>query len=349
MSNVIQNNCEQIIKRLDFSSLKNKRVLITGASGLIGIHMVSVLKELNKQHNFNTEIWCWVFSDIHPQFSSIFDGCIIVKSDITNSQKIREMGEIFAETHSGFDVIIHAAGYGQPQKFTSDKIKTIQLNTKTIVDLFQLLNHNGSFLFCSTSEIYSGVDEENIDENRIGTTSPLHPRSCYIEGKRCGEAICNSYHEQGNRVKIARISLGYGPGTKPNDARVMNNIIQKAIKNRKINLLDDGSSIRTYGYITDIVEMLFNILLHGKHFVYNVAGISKVSVLELANKVGKHLDCPVECPPSNSNGICGNPKVVNISIDRYIKEFGEKSFEDIDSGLAKTIEWQQNLYSESES
>lgn len=343
MLDLIQQNCESVIASLDFSSLKNKRVLVTGASGLIGIHMVSVLKTLKEKHNYNMDIWCWVFSDIDSAFSPIFDGCVVLKSDLTNSKNIEKVGDLLAETLSGFDVIIHAAGYGQPNKFTLNKIKTIELNTHATIDLFKLLNSGGSFLFCSTSEVYSGIDEQGIEESRIGTTSPDHPRACYIEGKRCGEAICQSFHQMGYQIKIARISLAYGPGTKANDARVISNLIDKGLQNRSIDLLDNGSSIRTYGYITDIVEMLFNILLHGKQTVYNVSGVSKVSILELAEKIGEQLGCNVVVPQTEQMGLSGNPKVVNMSIDRYLGEFGSKQFSPIEFGLAKTISWQRSI------
>ena len=341
MLDLIYKNCEKVISSLDFSSLKNKRVLVTGASGLIGIHMVSVLKMLKEKHDWDIDIWCWVFSDIDANFAPAFDGCVVLKSDLTESKNIDRVGSILAETLSGFDVIIHAAGYGQPQKFTSNKIKTIELNTQTTINLFKLLNTKGIFLFCSTSEVYSGIDEEQIDESRIGTTSPNHPRACYIEGKRCGEAICQSFSEMDYQTKIARISLAYGPGTKIDDTRVIGNLIDKGLKNSKINLLDSGSSIRTYGYISDIVEMLFNITLHGKQKIYNVSGISKVSILELAEKIGKKLNCEVVVPSSEKLSMNGNPKVVNMSIDRYMNEFGIKEFQNIDFGLNKTISWQK--------
>jgi len=344
MLNLINENCEKVISSLDFSSLKNKRILVTGASGLIGVHMVSVLKNLKEKYNYDIDIWCWVFSNIEPSFRELFKGCVVLKSDLTDSKNIESVGQILAETLSGFDVIIHAAGYGQPQKFTSNKVKTIELNTHATINLFKLLNNGGSFLFCSTSEIYSGINEEGIDESRIGTTLPNHPRACYIEGKRCGEAICQSFLEMGYNTKIARISLAYGPGTKANDARVISNLIDKGLKNSRIELLDSGCSIRTYGYITDIVEMLFNILLHGKQTVYNVSGVSKVSILELAQKIGKELNCDVGVPSSENMALSGNPKVVNMSINRYLNEFGAKQFEPINTGLCKTIEWQKYLH-----
>lgn len=340
---IILNDCEKIINTLDFSKLNNKRVLVTGASGLIGLHMISVLQMLKKHHGYNIDVWCWVYTDTPKEFAPIFDGCVVLKSDLTDIREIDKLKSNLVETLTGFDVIIHAACYGQPQKFTEQKIKTINLNTQVIMNLFGLLNRGGSFLFCSTSEVYSGIDEDNIDESRIGTSTPSHPRACYIEGKRCGEAIVHSFCDLGYRAKIARISLAYGPGTKKNDSRVINNFIQKAIQNNRIDLMDSGSSVRTYGYVSDIVEMLYNILLHGQDVVYNVAGNSRISILELANMIGQKMNCDI-CVPIEDKSLQGSPKIVNSSIEKYLNEFGMKKFQQIDVGLEKTIEWQRIIY-----
>ena len=48
---MIEKECLDIINKLDFSSLKNKKILITGASGLIGIYMVSLLNLLREKNN----------------------------------------------------------------------------------------------------------------------------------------------------------------------------------------------------------------------------------------------------------------------------------------------------------
>jgi len=342
MLDLIYNNAQKNINNINFSVLKNKKILITGASGLIGIHCLAVLNLLKQK--FKIDVYCWVNNDIDPNFLPMFKDCVIIKGDITDENKIKILEEQFVETLSGFDFIIHAAGYGQPKKFMTDKIKTINLNINSTLNLFKLLNSDGSFLFCSTSELYSGLEEEKITELKIGTTLPDHPRACYIEGKRCGEALCHAFKDNGYNVKIARISLAYGPGTKKNDDRVLNNLIQKGLEQNEINMLDDGSSVRTYGYISDITEMLWNILLNGKEVVYNVGGVSKLSILDLANSIAKKINCNVVLPTNNTNKMIGNPKIVNISLDKYLKEFGDKSFIDINCGLDDTIEWQRKLY-----
>ena len=336
MLEVIKNDCSNILKNVDISMLKDKKILITGASGLIGIYVVSSLKSAS----INNDIHCWVNSDIEPEFLEIFNNCRVIKGDITSEHLFQSL-----LLEKKYDVIIHCAGYGQPGKFLSDRIKTMKINTSSTIKLFDLLDENGSFAFFSTSEIYSGKECENINENDIGTSTPQHPRASYIESKRCGETICDTFSQiyPSRNIKILRLSLAYGPGTKKDDQRVLNSLIQKGLFNDSIQLLDDGSSLRTYGYISDIIEMFWNILLFGKHKVYNLSGISKTSILELAQTIGEQLNKKVIISRNNHNMI-GSPKNVNLSLDRYFNEFNKKSFVDLQQGIKNTIEWQRNLY-----
>lgn len=334
MCKLIYDDITDILPNINFSKLKNKRILITGASGLVGIYMMSCIERFREEHNLS--IWCWVNNKLEPQFEKLFENCVIVHGDITDNKNFT--------TLPTFDIIIHAAGYGQPGKFLEDKIKTIKLNTDSTTELFKLLNKDGKFLFISTSEIYNGLDVSNITEDQIGSSNTDHPRSSYIEGKRCGEALCYAHKDIGYDVKIARLSLAYGPGTRKNDKRVLNALIQRGIQESDIKLMDSGSAIRTYCYISDVVEMMWNILLHGKQMVYNVGGQSQTTILNLAKMVGKKLSKKVIVPNNNFNSLVGNPTIVNISIDRYLSEFNKKNFISLDDGLETTIDWQREIY-----
>lgn len=333
MDNLIIQESKKIVNQIDFSWLENKKVLVTGASGLIGLYFVSTLKLLKEKYNI--KIYAWTKNEVDINFTDIFEGCELIKGDITN----QEMFDFLPE----FDCIIHSAGYGQPGKFLQDKLKTIELNTNSTISLLKKLNKKGKFLFISTSEIYSGLESENISEDLVGTSNTNHPRSCYIEGKRVGESICYIHSELGYDVKIARLSLAYGPGTKKGDHRVLNSLIEKGINNPTIQLLDSGDAIRTYCYITDTIEMFWNILLHGNEILYNVGGVSKVSILELANEISKKLNTTVIVPKSQ-NSLIGNPKIVNMSIEKYLKEFQKDVFVKLEDGLDTTIKWQKTLY-----
>jgi dTDP-glucose 4,6-dehydratase/UDP-glucuronate decarboxylase len=102
--------------------------------------------------------------------------------------------------------------------------------------------------------------------------------------------------------------------------------------------MDDGSALRTYCYITDVIEMFWNILLHGKEVTYNVSGFSNISIKELAENVGQILDKKVIAPVS-LDGLAGSPKIVNISSEKYINEFQKQNFIDMGYGLENVIEW----------
>jgi nucleoside-diphosphate-sugar epimerase len=271
-----------------------KVCLITGAYGLVGSNLCKLLES---------------YPEIH---------LVKVKYDI--------IPDIQA------DYIIHAAGYGQPLKFSTDKLETININTLVTRKLFSCLKPQGKFLFVSTSEVYSGA-EIPYKEEVMGTTTPQHPRACYIEGKRCGEAICMAYKEQGFDVKIARLSLAYG-ATKLGDTRVLNQFIEQGLKG-KIILKDAGIANRTYCYVEDACELMLKILFFGKDVVYNVGGFSTITIAELAEQIGKLMNATVSIPKSESK-IQGAPDNVCLDMSHTLKEF-DQHFTPLLVGLKKTI------------
>jgi len=325
--NFLKEDINRVIENIDFTSLKDKKVLITGASGLVGFYLTQCVKRL--QNEFNIEVYLSYKNNIPSYLKDYYDFPYTeIKEDITSVKLEPKF----------FDVIIHSSGYAQPMKFLSDSLTTIKINTHATINLLDSLKPDGKFLFVSTSELYSGNNNFNIDESQIGTTTPSHNRACYIESKRCGETICHSYITSGYDVKIARLSLAYGPFTKLGDLRVLNSIIDKGLNNDTIELMDDGSALRTYCYITDVIEMFWNVLLHGKEVTYNVSGFSNISIKELAENVGQILDKKVIAPLS-LDGLVGSPKVVNISSEKYINEFQKQNFIDMGYGLENVIEW----------
>lgn len=297
-----------------------KRILITGAYGLVGANICKILE----RDYPDIEITKVKFDELESAKLKI------LRSDISDEDY--RNGDFF-------DYIIHAAGYGQPQMFSKDKIACIKINTDITDKLFSLLKKEGKFLFISTSEVYSGATPPHT-EDMIGTTTPQHPRACYIEGKRCGEAICMAYREQGYDVKIARLALAYGPGTKPKDTRVLNQLIEKALTTGVINLMDSGNAIRTYCYIDDAVDLLLNILFNGTQSVYNVGGTSTLSIKELAMLIAENTKAKVILGKKTLNG---SPDTVRLDMSKTLHEF-PRSFIGIEEGIIRTINYQKKIY-----
>lgn len=332
MLDIITNQYSNI-DHAKYSFLNNKTVLITGANGLIGLNLLSMLVYLKKFYVI--DIVCSVHSKPEKYTQPLFDNCLTFVGDLTNSSTISTIENFFAERSFGADIIFHTAGYAQPSRFTANKIETIQLNTSCIIDLFKLLNFNGTFFYCSSSEIYSGLNVSNITENQIGTTNPTHHRSCYIESKRCGETICLSLCDNFN-IKIGRISTTYGPGAKNNDTRVISSLIAKGLNSDTINLIDDGSSTRTICYISDLAQMIMNIVGYGKEKIYNITGYQQLKIKDIAKIIAEKLSCNITY---GSSSLVGNPDSVSISIEKYENEFGKIIETPVSKGLENTILW----------
>jgi len=337
LSKIIIEDVENIINKIDFASLDNKSILITGATGLIGSYLLACLYTLSISKKFKFKVNILIHSDLPEFITPIIKSldCSIHQGDITDSE--------FRKTLPKVDYIIHAAGYGQPGKFMENPIKTLQINTTATLDLFEHLNKDGSFLFLSSSEVYNGLSNPPFNETQIGNTNTDHPRASYIEGKRAGETICNEYRKLGINAKSARVSLAFGPGTKQHDKRVLNNFIEKALNEGKIEMLDLGEAKRTYCYITDAVEMLWNILLFGKDAIYNIGGESRVTIAELAKLIAKETGVSVIFPKKSSD-LMGAPDDVYSDLTKVKEEFNKYEFVSIEDGIKTTINWQKNLY-----
>lgn len=338
LAELILEDAKAICERVDFKQLRGKRLLMTGSSGLVGTYFLACLNILRKEKGWDFSVHNIMTSEPSEHFKIIagFKNSILMRGDLTDINFCRSLPES--------DFIIHAAGYGQPGKFLEDPLKTIRLNTVTLFELFEKLVKNGKLLFLSTSEVYVGLPcPPAYKETDIGATNTNHPRSCYIEGKRCGEAICNAYRARGVQAKSARLSLAYGPGTKAGDKRVINEFIRKGLKG-EISLLDQGLAKRTYCYVADAVETMWNILFQGKDAVYNVGGCSKTTIGDLARFIGDYLQAKVIFPAGPCDGLAGAPDDVFLDMSKAEKEFDKKEYVDLTRGLSKTIEWQRLLY-----
>lgn len=330
---ILTHDASSVVSRINLSDIKGKSFLLTGASGLIGTCFLTCLKEAGRLGYGPSAVYAIIQSDPRHYFRTIADESFIhlFQGDITNHS--------FCNRLPMADYIIHAAGHGQPGRFMADPIRTLHLNTSTMLTLFERLNAEGRFLFVSTAEVYSGLQTSPHRESEIGTTNTTHPRSCYIEAKRGGEAICNAWRSRGVKAKAARLALAYGPGVREGDTRALNSFIEQGLKG-KISLMDDGSAWRTYCYITDAVEIMWRILFDGCDLIYNVGGKSRTTIANLAKMIGRMLDVPVIFP-EKTKALVGAPSDVKLDMAKVENEFSKAEYVEFEMGLKNTIEWQK--------
>ena len=334
--NLIINDISTVYNYKNYKFLKNKRILITGATGLLGQYFIGFF--LNSlQSKFKPQKITLVHKSDLPFYLKF-----LKKNKFFDIKKINLSSKNVNKLKKKYDYIIHSATYAQPSEFIRNAHETINLNTYVTYKLIKLLKHNGRFLFISSSEIYSGIKKKNINEDFNGNTNPNHIRACYIESKRCGEAIVNEFRKKKIHAVSARLCLAYGPGFKINDGRVLSQFIKKCITQRKIKIIKGQNNLRSYIYITDVIKMLLNIFFKGKKNVYNVGGNSKVTILNLGKKISK-LTSAKFLSKKNDKSNDGAPEFAKIDIKRYEKEFGKLKFVNLNDGLEKTIDWYKKL------
>jgi len=335
MDTIIRTDCESILDYVDLSPLRNKTVLITGVSGMLGTYILSCIRQFNEKYNAGIKVNAVAYRNL-PEHLSDMKECSfinIIPGDLTDAG--------FCDSLPKADVIFHAAGYAQPARFMENNANTIKLNTLTTALMLEKLNADGRFLFFSSVAVYIGYDG-NADENApvFNIKRDNDPRECYYRGKKTGEYLCSAYSILPSKnIKIVRIGLTYGPGTRPDDKKALSDFIAKA-RTGKIELRDSGIDLQHYTYITDMVKMLLKSFLYGKEQVYNIGNPDRVSIAQVAQAVGKIMNANVVIPSG-----CGPGQQVtaNIDVSRYLSEFPNTTFDSLPEGIKRTVEW-KNLW-----
>ena len=242
---LLEEDARAALGNMPLDGLAGKTVLVTGASGIVGTHFLYGLKCCREEKEIPLQVIALVRRP-PPEYLAVLQDKPFLRflhGDLAEPA--------FQDRLPKADVIIHAATYGQPELFLENAAATLKLNTMATFALLERLLPGGRFLFLSSSEVYSGLTQAPFSEAHIGTTNTTHPRACYIEGKRCGEAICGAYRARGMAITAARLSLGYGPGTRSGDRRVLYAFIDRALRDGVIRLRDIPI-VRSLGHLPKI-------------------------------------------------------------------------------------------------
>lgn len=259
----------------------NSKILVTGATGLVGS---AIVKKLLEQGNNkvvalvrNSEKAEKIFADYET------DNLEIMISDICDLKP----------EAVGVDYIIHAASQTSSKAFVNQPVETINTAIKgtTAILEFARVNPVKSFVYLSSMEVYGlPVTDEKIYEYHSTNLDTMAVRSCYPESKRMCENICVSYFSEYDvPVKIVRLTQTFGPGVAYNDGRVFAEFARCAIEGRDIVLKTKGETKRNYLYLEDAVDAILAVLLKGENGnAYNAANDDTYcSIYEMAKLVAE--------------------------------------------------------------
>jgi dTDP-glucose 4,6-dehydratase len=241
------------------------------------------------------------------------------------------------------DVVFHLASPASPGKspysYMSLPFETLRAGscgTWTLLDYAKA--RRAVFVLASTSEVYGDPEVSPQPESYWGNVNPVGPRAVYDEAKRFAEALSSAYaREFGLDVKIARIFNTYGPKMRPDDGRVVSNMVVQALTGRPLTVYGDGSQTRSFCYIDDMVKGLVRLAESDLNGPCNLGNPSEFRIIELAELVRQLVpDAPEityePLPPDD-------PKQRRPDISLAKERLGWEPKVPLAEGLKKTIEW----------
>lgn len=268
-----------------WTMLKDKTLLVTGATGLIGGLLVKAILYANQLYSNRTRVIAPVRNKKKAEDAfSAYSACAelqLLECDILAPLEIA--GPI--------DYLLHAASITQSKDFVQAPVETIKVNVWGTDNLLRLAHrHNvDSMVYLSTMEVYGAVSKDGkTSEIDFGYMDPFQVRSSYPESKQAAECLCCAYHgEYGVPVKTARLTSTFGPGISLEDTRVFAQFCAKAHRRENIVLHTPGDTQRDYLYTADAVTALLIILLRGESGeAYNVANSDTyISIRDMAQLV----------------------------------------------------------------
>ena len=250
------------------------RVLVTGGAGFIGSHLCEKL--LNLKH----EVICvdnfYTGSNKNISHLEDFDDFEVMRHDVTFP--------LYLEV----DGIFNLACPASPIQYQKNPVQTFKTNVHGAINMLGLAKRTGArFLQASTSEVYGDPEVSPQREDYWGHVNPIGIRSCYDEGKRAAETLTMDYQRQFNvETRIARIFNTYGPNMSKDDGRVVSNFIVQALRNEPLTVYGDGSQIRSFCFVSDLVEGLVKLFLKEKvNEPINIGNPMPISMGQLAQEV----------------------------------------------------------------
>ena len=290
---VLQEDLERLLASdfIDFDKLRNTKLLITGATGLIGSNLVSALTYLSEERGLNIHIDCLVRNKgkaekILDSEHLAFDCINFIEADMTTWKPIKG-------TH--YDHILHLASPTDSSYFLNHAVELIQLVFNATSNMLEATRDTGAaFHYFSSMEVYGTPhDDSRIHEDFIGSAPlTMSARSSYSEGKRLCETLCRAYFEEHDTpVNVLRLTQTIGPGIASDDKRVFAQFARCAANKEDIVLKTKGGTKRSYVYTMDAVAAVLTIMTKGtRGEAYNIANEDAYcSILDMANMVAKEI------------------------------------------------------------
>ncbi len=251
------------------------RAVVTGGAGFLGSHLCRVLLDRGDEVVAVDNLVTGSPANVEALAGEA--GFRFLRHDV--SRPFHVEGPV--------DAVLHLASPASPADFARIPIQILKVGgLGTHNGLGLALAKGARFLLASTSEVYGDPEVHPQPESYRGNVNTLGIRGVYDEAKRFAEAMTMAYHRHhGVPVSIVRIFNTYGPRMRPDDGRVVSNLLTQALAGRPLTVYGDGSQTRSFCYVDDEVRGIVALLDSGHTGPVNIGNPLEHTVAELARAV----------------------------------------------------------------
>lgn len=311
---------------------KGKKVLVTGATGLVGGHVVEKLLEKGA---------IVIVTRRSKDFRSYFTDKGFDNSTISATCDIKDYNRVF-DVISKYEIeyIFHLAAQPiVPTAFINPK-EALETNIMGTVNILEAARHCPSIkgIVVASSDKAYGKKCDNATE-----TAPMAGDHPYDVSKSCADLITRTYAKTyGLPVAVSRFGNIYGPGDL-NINRIIPGIMESLIFDKTLELRSDGTFIRDYVYVKDVANgylLLMENMDKFKGEAFNFSTGYNFSVLQLIDKISEVVGkkCEYKITDSQKNEIPSQ----SLNYDKSTNILGWKSNYTFDDGMKETYEWYKN-------
>jgi UDP-glucose 4-epimerase len=312
-------------------TIAEKKIFITGGAGFIGSRLAGSLCDNNTIVLFDNLARNTIrFTNLLKHRNiNLVEGNILDREAVQNAMQ-------------GADIVVHAAAIAGIDTVIKNPVKTMEVNMIGTANVLKSARENrvsGRVLEFSTSEIFGSMAYRVSEDTNTVSGSAGEARWVYAVSKLAGEHLSSAYFKQyGLPTVTIRPFNVYGPGQTGEGALQI--FIRKALKNEDISIFGDGTQIRAWCYIDDMVDCLLCALEDEKAVgqAFNVGNSRAVTTIYgLAQTVCRVLD-------SSSKIVFKDPLSADIELripetDKAFNLLNFKATVDLEEGIERTAEW----------